>query len=208
MRLSDKFDEALAAVEAGGAFVPFIGGEAEEIELRAIAATRCFRLPDRAAIEPYDVAARIEVPVDDRHEQFALLPESIRAQMLGRGSEQWSAGTLQGEAGPLIIANPNHAPTRRKVTLSEELAHLVIGHPPSTLDPATGMRTYDGSIEEEAFGVGGALVMPYSQLFAMVKKGRPLPEIADAFGVSGKLANYRINRVGLRRTYNRRRRGL
>lgn len=48
-------------------------------------------------------------------------------------------------------------------------------HPPSQIDLTTGMRTYNASIEEEAFSVGGALVMPYGQLFRLTKAGRPLP---------------------------------
>ena len=35
-----------------------------------------------------------------------------------------------------------------------------MGHPPSRIDPTTGFRTYDGDVESEAYGVGGAPVSP------------------------------------------------
>ena len=203
--LSKPFPETFAAVEKATCFVPFIGGEAERIERQAIAAKRCFGLADGASIEPRIVAADIGVCLVDSHEKFDCLPAEIRAHILGPGAKHWSAGTLEGPAGPLIIVNPTHAPTRVKVTIAEELAHLVIGHPPSEIDPATGMRTYNRSVEEEAFGVGGALVMPYGQLFRMAKAGRSTREIATAFAVSDQMANYRINRAGLRRMYAKRR---
>ena len=59
-------------------------------------------------------------------------------------------------------------------------------------------------MEQEAFSVGGALVMPYGQLFHMAKAGQPLQTIADAFGVSTQMARCRINRTGLSRMYRKR----
>ena len=51
---------------------------------------------------------------------------------------------------------------------------------------------------------GGALVMPYGQLFRLAKTGRPLPEIAACFGVSVAMARCRINRTGLSPMYRKR----
>lgn len=204
MHLARPFIGTFADVEKANCFVPFVKGKPEQIERQAIAAKRCFGLPDGAAIDPREVVQRIQVPLVDQHAQFNVLTPEIRDQILGGVSQQWSAATIEGSAGPLIVVNPNHAPTRVKVTLAEELSHLVIGHPPSEIDPSTGMRTYNTSVEEEAFGVGGALVMPYGQLFRLVKEACPLPEIARSFGVSQMLANCRINRTGLRRMYEKR----
>jgi hypothetical protein len=55
----------------------------------------------------------------------------------------------------------------------------MMGHPPSSLDPATGLRSYDKTAEEEAFSVGGAMVMPYSRLYTLVDAEEPLQAIAD-----------------------------
>ena len=202
MSLSSQFPRRLAEVEAGNNFLPFVGGEAARLECCAIAAKRVFGLPDGSAVDPYEVARSLDVPVIREAAEFAILPDVLRSSMLG--SRQWSAGTLEGPKGPLIILNPHHAPTRLKVTLAEELAHLVMGHPPSAIDPEGGVRTYNASVEQEAFSVGGALVMPYGQLFRLVKAGQALPEIAESFGVSQAMARYRVNRTGLSRMHTKR----
>jgi IrrE N-terminal-like domain len=202
MSLTSQFREVLGEVEAGEHFLPFVGGEAARLERCAIAAKRVFGLPDGSAIDPHAVARSLRVPVVGEPTQFAVLPNDMRQAILA--SREWSAGTLEGPHGPLIVLNPVHADTRLRVTLAEELSHLVMGHPPSEIDAATGTRTYNATMEQEAFSVGGALVMPYGQLFRLAKFGRSLDEIAAAFSVSTSMARYRINRTGLSRMHRKR----
>lgn len=202
MSLTSQFREALGEVEAGEHFLPFVGGEAERLERCAIAAKRVFGRPDGNAIDPRTVADSLGVPVISEPAQFSVLPAEMRKTILA--SRKWSAGTLEGPQGPVIILNPMHADTRLRVTLAEELSHLVMGHPPSEINTATGTRTYNATVEQEAFSVGGALVMPYGQLFNLTKAGRSVDEIAVAFKVSTSMARYRINRTGLSRMYKKR----
>jgi hypothetical protein len=200
MSLQTRFHETLRAVEASRQFVPFIGGEAERLERCAIAAKRVCGLADGAVADPYAVAMTLRIPVVGGREQFAVIPEPARSAMLS--SRQWSAGTIEGPRGPLIVLNPMHADTRLRVTLAEEISHLVMGHPPSTI--TAGARTYVGTVEAEAFSVGGALVMPYKRLFAMVKDGASIDAIAAAFLVSRQMAQCRVNRTGLSRMQQKR----
>lgn len=202
MSLTTEFQAALREVETGRHFLPFVEGEAARVERCAIAAKRVFGLPAGAAVDPVEVARSIGVPIVATAEDFAALPEPMRSQMLG--SREWSAGTLEGPRGSLIILNPIHAPTRLKVTLAEEISHLVMGHPPSEIDTGTGVRSYNATVEQEAFGVGGALVMPYGRVFELVKAGESVHMIAQAFGVSASMARYRINRTGLSRMHKKR----
>lgn len=200
MNLQERFHETLQVVEASHQFVPFVGGEAERLERCAIAAKRVFGLPDGAVVDPYDVATKLTIPVIGAREQFAVIPEPARTAMLS--SRQWSAGTIEGPRGPLIILNPMHADTRLRVTLAEEISHLVMGHPPSTI--TAGARTYVGTVEAEAFSVGGALVMPYGRLFTLVKAGASIDAIASAFSFSRQIARCRVNRTGLSRMQHKR----
>jgi IrrE N-terminal-like domain len=202
MSLTSQFREVLGEVEAGEHFLPFVGGEAERLELCAIAAKRVFGRPDGSAIDPHAVADSLGVPVIGESAQFSVLPDEVRETILA--SRKWSAGTLEGPQGPVIILNPMHADTRLRVTLAEELSHLVMGHPPSEIDAVTGTRTYNATVEQEAFSVGGALVMPYGQLFRLTKAGRSMDEIAVAFKVSTSMARCRINRTGLSRMHRKR----
>lgn len=202
MTLHARFDETYSQVRKERHFVPFVKGEAERLERCAIAAKRVLGVPDKSAPDPRAAARDLGIPVLGDLEHFAALPEDIRDVMLG--SREWSAGTLEGPGGPLIITNPIHAATRLKVTVAEELSHLMMGHPPSSLDPTTGLRTYNKTVEDEAFSVGGAMVMPYSQLYSLVDRGQPLETIADEFEVSVPMARCRVNRTGLLRMHRAR----
>jgi hypothetical protein len=202
MSLTSNFREALSEVEAGEHFLPFVGGEAARLERCAIAAKRVFGLPDGSAIDPRAVADSLGVPVISEPAHFSALPDDLRKTILA--SRKWSAGTLEGPRGPLIILNPIHAGTRLRATFAEELSHLVMGHPPSEINAVTGTRTYNATVEQEAFSVGGALVMPYGQLFRLTKSGQSVEEIAAAFKVSTSMARCRINRTGLSRMHRKR----
>jgi hypothetical protein len=190
----------------GRGFLPFIGGEASSIECRALAAKRCLGVADRAALDPHAAARRCGIQLFGE-EFFERFSAEERQQVLQRGAARWSAGTIIDGERVAIVLNPTHDPVRQRATLAEELAHIVIGHPPSVIDTATGMRTYDGEMESEAYGVGAAMLMPYGQLFTLCKRGTAVAEIADRYRLSVPFTNYRINRCGLRRMYSNRARG-
>jgi Zn-dependent peptidase ImmA (M78 family) len=110
--------------------------------------------------------------------------------------------------GWLVILNPLHDQVRQRATLAEELTHIIMGHPPSAIDAVAGTRTYDDRIEDEAYGVGGAMLLPYSHLFWRVKRASAEQTIARSYEVSERFVRYRINRCGLRRMYDKAHRRL
>lgn len=160
-------------------------------------------VPQAAALDPFAAARDVGITVHGR-EFFARFTPEERRQALEIGGPHWSAGTILAVGKATIILNPTHDPVRQKATLAEELAHIVMGHPPSRIDPTTGFRTYDGDVESEAYGVGGAMLMPYGQLFALCRGGVAAGDIGTRFGLSLAFTNYRINRAGLRRMYDKR----
>lgn len=200
MKLRGTFTDHFASVESEEVFVPFIGGEAERIERCAVAAKRCLGIGAGVALDPWAAATNVEVEVRGE-EFFAALSEDERRQVLEIGGHCWSAGTIIGGGEAIVFLNPTHDPHRQKATLAEELAHIVMGHPPSRIDATTGFRTYDGDVESEAYGVGGAMILPYGQLFRLVKQRVAAGAIAQRYDVSERFANYRINRAGLRKMY-------
>lgn len=202
MRLRASFADELERVQCARPFLPFVGGEAARIECCALAAKRCLGLEPAAAVDPWQAAANVGIVVGGE-EFFARLSPADRRQVLDIGGGQWSAGTILAPPEAMVILNPTHDPVRQKATLAEELAHIVMGHPPSRIDPTTGLRTYDGGVENEAYGVGGAMILPYAQLFNFVKRRVSAAAIATRFAVSQAFVNYRINRAGLRRMYRK-----
>jgi Zn-dependent peptidase ImmA (M78 family) len=203
VKLRCDFDEAYVDIESSSPFLPYVKGEPARLELCALAAKRALGVPMTSALDPWVGARNIGVAVQGR-DYIAQFPREVRDQLLVHGTRGWSAVTFKFDAAAMIVLNPNHDPGRQKVTLAEELAHLVMGHPPSTLDARSGIRTYDAEVEGEAYGVGGAMVMPYGQLFALARQGVAATTIARRFSVSVKFTNYRINRAGLRPMYRKR----
>jgi hypothetical protein len=203
MELRLPFDDALAEIERGSHFLPFVGGEPARLECCALAAKRCFGVPLNAAVDPWTTARNVGIVVlgEEFFDQFS---EEERNQVLVVGASHWSAGTLLGPDWVMIILNPTHDPVRQKATLGEELGHIALGHPPSRLDPTTGLRTYDPSVESEAYAVGAAMLLPYPQLFNAVKRGTTTRMLAIRFGLSERFVNARINRAGLRPMYRKR----
>jgi hypothetical protein len=198
---TDDFDEAYVAVEEEDHFLPFVGGEAARIELCACAAKRCLGVAASAALDPWDAAQRAHIDVRFP-EQVQGLDEATRVSLV-LNSTSWSGGAISTDAGWLVILNPLHDHVRQRTTLAEELTHIVMGHPPSTIDPISGGRSYREACEEEAYAVGGAMLLPYSHLFWRVKRGTAQAAIATGYNVSERFVVYRINRCGLRRMYAR-----
>jgi hypothetical protein len=190
-------------VQEGRRFLPFVGGEAESIECRALAAKRCLGVPESQALDPYAAAVGVGVRLFGA-EFFEQFTAKERDEVLNRGAARWSAGTIIAGQDVAVILNPTHDEVRRRATLAEELAHIVIGHPPSVIDTATGMRTYHDALESEAYDVGGAMLMPYRHLFDLCKRAPAVEEIAARYGLSVRFTNYRINRCGLRKVYTKR----
>jgi hypothetical protein len=92
------------------------------------------------------------------------------------------------------------SPGRQAVTLMEEICHTMLGHKHSqiTLAPvgvgnnADSHRDYHDSIEEEAYSVGAAALVPYRALACDLSRGHLIKSIARYFGVTPSLVKYRI----------------
>ena len=84
----------------------------------------------------------------------------------------------------------------------EEIVHVVLDHPKTELRLGIDawVRPYDAAIEDEAYAVGAACIIPYHRLFDLVQRQhKSLDEIARGFGVSAQYVEYRIKRAGLYR---------
>lgn len=75
------------------------------------------------------------------------------------------------------------------------------------LKRGTVIRTCRHEIEDEAYAVVTALLMPYRPLFAHVNAGLPIDELATPAPVSRECRLFRVKRAGLWRTYKARRNG-
>jgi hypothetical protein len=172
--------------------------ELRALGLRDFAGLKKFDEP----LNPFDLAryAKLEVVQFDVIKDL-LSPETLD-HLLGAGSNKWSGGA-SGIPLPngrkLIILNPTHSPARHQATLMEEICHVFLGHKPSRLEIKNQnkkgeeiARDYDEAMEEEAYSVGAAALVPYAGLRDFVRAGKTSREIARHFNVSRELVEYRL----------------
>lgn len=179
-------------------------------ERNALAARQVLGLTADAPIDPWAYASHLGVIVLEFAE-LDVSPE-VANQLTVIDAESWSAMTIQENGGFAIIINPAHAATRQRADLMHELAHIELKHAPSRVEVSkTGvllLSDYSDDQEQEADWHAGALLVPRESLVAMRARHSTVTEIANYYGVSESLCEWRLRMTGvdvqLARARNRR----
>jgi len=175
--------------------------KAKEIELSAIEVKKRYGFGPYEAVDPFDLAARMGVTLV-ASSWLDSLPDELR-QTLGDIAGSWSAGSLAVGEATFILINQQTSRTRQMPSLGEELAHIALGHPKSKLMTIDGMalRTCNHQVEDEAYAVSTALLMPYRPLFNHLNASQPLEELPTPVPVSQACREYRAKKAGLWRLH-------
>ena len=197
-------------------FLPFTpNGKATE--LRAIEVKRRIEIRADAAVDPFTVLPRLPAQLFDPEELRRLSP-ILACALFHEHAHYWSGmviARVESTGESIILLNPTHADTRKRATLMEEIVHIVLDHPATALSvdgrsgkgPAlktSAARSYDKAIEDEAYNVGAACLLPYPALFNAVSRGHEHASvIARREGLSVDHVEFRIKRAGLWRIYNK-----
>jgi Zn-dependent peptidase ImmA (M78 family) len=155
------------------------------------------RLGLTSKLDPFALAKSINIRVIYLSDLTAL-SDSSRAHL--DVADGWSGGATQAleDGSYIVILNQRHSHGRRAATLMEEVCHILFGHKPSEIGAdQSGGRSYNFSIEEEAYGVGAAALVPYHSLKTFLISGAPIRKIAAHFGVTPSLIVYRAKGTGL-----------
>ncbi len=162
---------------------------------------------DTDPLNPFDLARYAKLLVVPFDQLESMLSAETVEHLLGEGKDAWSGGACSQplpNGWRLIILNPTHSSRRHKATLMEEISHVFLGHKPSRLEikninraGKTIARDYNADVEEQAYSVGAAALVPYSGLKKLISEGKTSPEIARHFRVSRELVEFRmkINRL-------------
>ena len=145
----------------------------------------------KARLNPFALAESINARVVYLSDLIEL-SESSRSQL--DVLDGWSGGATQdlGDGSYIVILNQKHSPGRQAATLMEEVCHILFGHKPSGISAeAIGGRSYNFNVEEEAYAVGAAALVPYYSLKNHLVSGAPIRKIAKHFGVTPSLIIYR-----------------
>ena len=168
---------------------------------------------DEQTLNPFELAHYAKLLVASFEQIEPLLSEDTKQHLLGTGKDKWSGGACSQtlpDGRKLIVLNPTHGKNRQNATLMEEICHVFMGHTPSRLaiqttnkDGKVIARDYRAEIEEEAYSIGAAALVPYTSLARMVNLGKTSREIARHFNVSRELVEYRIKVSRLWEQYKR-----
>jgi transcriptional regulator with XRE-family HTH domain len=120
--------------------------------------------------------------------------------------DEWSAMSVplnEAQDQWAVLLNDCHAVERQRVTLLEEVWHILLGHKLVKIAKVADAygRTYDTSEEHDAYYLASATLLPRSAVIKAVEKRETSIDIAKRFGTSPELVEYRIKRLGLWRDY-------
>lgn len=126
--------------------------------------------------------------------------------LIGEGSDQWSAMSVPLDLDTdrwAVLRNDRHILARQKVTYLEECWHIMLGHKLTKVAKVSDAfgRTYDTTEEHDAYYLASASLLPKAAVTECVERGESSSDIADKFGVSQQLVEYRIKRLGLWKTF-------
>jgi hypothetical protein len=151
-------------------------------------------------LDPWELAPFLKLRVVSLDEVTGLSPES-RSVLAGDTAKNWSGGASRPlpDGTRLVFLNPNHTRERQAATLMEEVCHVILGHSPVKIGKeeivkgkGVRFRDYNDAQEEVAYAVGAAALLPYFSLRLAVEAGFPSEAIAQRFGTSRELVDYRL----------------
>jgi transcriptional regulator with XRE-family HTH domain len=134
----------------------------------------------------------IDVPVVKRLAKQACDEWSAMSVPVSTSEDKWA-----------VLLNDCHTKERQRVTLLEEIWHILCGHKLTKIAKVAGSygRTYDKVEEHDAYYLASACLLPKGAVLAAVRSKQNSHAIAVKFGTSSELVDYRIKRLGLWREH-------
>lgn len=119
----------------------------------------------------------------------------------------FSACTFHVKGRPIIVYTPLASAARTQSDISHEVAHILLGHELQTAQQLDGASffTCDPDEEQEANWLAGCLLLPRRILFRAARRGLDPEDIAQEYGVSRRMAEFRLRATGVARQLRARR---
>jgi Zn-dependent peptidase ImmA (M78 family)/DNA-binding XRE family transcriptional regulator len=138
-------------------------------------------------------------------ESHCLEADTVR-ELSTKACDEWSAMSVPLDADHehwAVLLNDRHSIERQRVTLLEEVWHILLGHKLTKIAKIAEAygRTYDSAEEHDAYYLASATLLPRKAVMNMVSRRQSSQEIAQQFGTSPELVDYRIKRLGLWRDH-------
>jgi len=177
-------------------YLPATGGKFRRYEKLGLRVRSFLNLGIHERLDPYKLAELIGLRVISLKDVIGL-PDDVKLVLMN-SSHAWSGGATPElpDGSRVVIINPMQSQGRRAATLMEEVCHTLFDHKHSqitlTPDSDNKYRDYNDLIEEEAYSVGAAALLPYHALDCDLSRGVVIKSIANHFGVTLSLVKYRM----------------
>lgn len=134
------------------------------------------------------------------------LDASTAKRLRTEACDEWSAMSVPlnwDQDQWAVLLNDCHTIERQRVTLLEEIWHILLGHKLVKIAKVAGAygRTYDTCEEHDAYYLASATLLPRTAISKAVANGETSDDIAERFGTSRELVEYRIKRLGIWRDH-------
>lgn len=170
-----------------------------QAENRAAEVRRELKLGPMAPLDPWIYAGHLGVVILD-FKSLGLSPKTVQ-QLTVADSDSWSAMTLKEGDTFGIVVNPAHARTRQRNDLTHELAHIELRHMPARVEVSKSgvllLSDYSDEQEQEADWHAAALLLPRQALVHHRSNSLSTEAIADQFGISRQLCEWRLRMTGV-----------
>jgi transcriptional regulator with XRE-family HTH domain/Zn-dependent peptidase ImmA (M78 family) len=160
-----------------------------------------------------DLGLSLEQPLDSlriqvdgvtiiRPKEPEHLDAAVAKELKGISDSEWSAMSVPLDSENddwAVLLNDSHNIERQRVTVLEELWHILLGHKLTKIARVAEAygRTYDEVEEHDAYYLASATLLPKSAIVGAVSNKLSSKAIAKKFGTSPELVEYRIKRLGL-----------
>ncbi len=176
-----------------------------EMEAMAQSFRKELGLNNQKRLEP------LQIVIDDvtvlTVQEIDGITHKLRAHLTeGPSATTWSAMSVPLDEENdtwVIVRNEQHQTVRQRVSLLEEFWHILLGHKLTKIAKVVDVygRTFDENEEHDAFYLASATLLPESVISKAVKEKADVVQLANDYGTSPELVEYRIKRLGLWREY-------
>ncbi len=159
-----------------------------------------------APLCPWKLAEHLCVPIIN----LSQLPDCKERQYLnaGTGRDEFSATVCYDGIKAFVINNDAHPMKRQASNLAHELAHVLMGHPPTAPFDETGKRDFIAEIENEAEWLGPTLLVSDQaamHAYQLLQCGHhTLASLSDEWNVTKDVIQMRMNVVGASKRFRNR----
>ncbi len=148
-------------------------------------------LSDYAPLCPWQLAEHLAIPTLALSALSDVVPDAVH-HLMNVDQRSFSAATIFEGAKRQIIFNDAHSDKRQASNISHEIAHAILGHPPTEPFSESGCRNFNKDMEDEANWLGPALLVSEEAALHIVRRGMDESTAAQSYGCTLSVMQLRL----------------